>query len=115
MATVRLLKERKVKIDDKEVTQKKGELVSVPFIKGRELIAAGEAEAVVSGSLAVAKPKAASGEPVSAEVFADAQRKHNHAAKLAAERIEFLEGEIRRLAADLDAATKPAPKGDDKK
>lgn len=120
MATIRLLKDRKVQIDGKEVTQKKDAVVSVPFLKGREMVAAGEAELVAQPApVAKSAPVVADG-TVSADILADVIRKRDHAAKLAAERIEYLEGEnaklagdIKTLTAQLDEATKP--KGDAKK
>jgi len=44
MASVRLLKDRKVSVNGQEITQKAGEVVSTPFFVGRDLIAAGLAE-----------------------------------------------------------------------
>lgn len=93
MATVRLLKERRIKVDDKEVVQKKGDLVSVPFLKAREMFAAGEAEQPVLPT--PASPAKGGGTDWQAI-----------AAKLKAENATLVT-ENERLMAELDKATKP--------
>ena len=47
MSSIILMKERKVRKDDKEVVQKKGEVISVPFNVGREMVDKGEANYLV--------------------------------------------------------------------
>lgn len=116
MASVRLLKDRSVKVDGKDTKQKVGEIVSVPFLKSREMVAAGEAEHLVppGSSKADGSPPTKS---VSEEVFLQSQRQYKAEIENSAGRIAFLEGEVRRLAdenavlvAEIDKATKPEVK-----
>lgn len=106
MSTVRLLKDRTVSQDGKDVTQKAGSTVSVPFAVGRDLVAAGAA------AYPHAAPPPVPTEAVDA-VRANAElrkrlaavEKQNEEAKVRVAALEKDNAELKDL---LEKATKPA-------